>query len=406
MEEDSWQHIVVVVDFLVEQRTAEQIVVTSDPPVVEKLVEVSRNFHQDKIQQRFVEQTDETPDISLEEKIVEKPVFSDARKHATRCEDACSARRPTVAVHRQVVDIPVVAQRKIFQLQYTDDVVDVPAVLVVLDPRCKPWKTVEIPHLQIVKKVVEIPEIQMVQGTQTPESFGFCTCPPSGTGGNCGGGRDRSASARRIRTTLVRHCTRLSRPPIVWALDLPAMGHRRNCGGGRDRSRFFLQNPHHPCSTRHPSRQTSESLGTAPCPPSGTRGNFGDGRVRCASSCSTSTHVRHSTRLGGSSCCCGACTTASFVECETPAPLSCPPSCNNRCRWSNQCRDSCCFAVAVHRQIVDIPVVSQRRLSLGTCARRQVGPTELRSWSRSVNVCLQSPRHSILARHPSFELRQ
>ena len=35
------------------------------------------------------------------------------------------------------------------------------------------------------------------------------TCPPGGTGGNCGGGRDRSASARRIRTTLVRHCIRL-----------------------------------------------------------------------------------------------------------------------------------------------------------------------------------------------------
>ena len=202
-------------------------------PIRQKLVEVSRIFHQDRIQQRFVEQTDETPDISLAEKIVENAVFSDARKHATGCEHAYSACRPTVAVHRQVVDILVVALRQIFQLQCTDDVVDVPAVLVVLDPRVQAVeKTVDIPHLQIVNKVVEIPEIQMVQGTQTPESFGFCTCPPGGSGGNCGGGRDRSASARRIRTTLVRHCTRLSRHPRVWALDLPAMGHGRNCGRG------------------------------------------------------------------------------------------------------------------------------------------------------------------------------
>ena len=67
---------------------------------------------------------------------------------------------------------------------------------------------------------------------------------------------------------------------------------------------------------------------------------------------------------------------APSVEYETPAPLSCPPSCNNRCRWSNQCRDSCCFEVAVHRQIVP------------------GGPTELRGWSRS--VCLPTESASLI----------
>ena len=67
------------------------------------------------------------------------------------------------------------------QLQYIHKVVVVPVVPVVLVQVLE--KTVEIPHLQIIKEVDEIPEIQAVQGTQTPESFGFCTCPPGGTGG-------------------------------------------------------------------------------------------------------------------------------------------------------------------------------------------------------------------------------
>ena len=52
------------------------------------------------------------------------------------------------------------------------------------------------------------------------ESLGTCTSSQGGTGGHCGGDRDRSASA----------------PP----------------------------NPHHPCSALHPSLQTSKCLGTGP----------------------------------------------------------------------------------------------------------------------------------------------
>ena len=44
------------------------------PQVVEELVEVFKVFPKDKIQQRFAEQTIDTPGISLAEKIVEGPV--------------------------------------------------------------------------------------------------------------------------------------------------------------------------------------------------------------------------------------------------------------------------------------------------------------------------------------------
>ena len=33
-------------------------------------------------------------------------------------------------------------------------------------------KTIEIPQLHVVEKIVDIPQIQMVQGTQTSESLG------------------------------------------------------------------------------------------------------------------------------------------------------------------------------------------------------------------------------------------
>ena len=55
-----------------QERTAERIIPVLQ--VVEELVEVSTVFRQDRIQQCFVEQTDETPDISLAEKIVEELV--------------------------------------------------------------------------------------------------------------------------------------------------------------------------------------------------------------------------------------------------------------------------------------------------------------------------------------------
>ena len=71
----------------------------------------------------------------------------------------------------KVVDIPVVAQRRIrmnrkvqktieiSHFQYTDDVVDVPVVLVVLVPQVRVVaETTEIPQLPFVKKIGVIRE--------------------------------------------------------------------------------------------------------------------------------------------------------------------------------------------------------------------------------------------------------
>ena len=57
--------------YRIQQRTAERIADTSDPQVVETLVEVSEVFPQDRIQQRFAEQTIDSPGICLVEKIVD-----------------------------------------------------------------------------------------------------------------------------------------------------------------------------------------------------------------------------------------------------------------------------------------------------------------------------------------------
>ena len=98
----------------IRQRTAEQIVDTSDPQVVEKLVEVSRIFPHDRIQQRFVEQTDETPDISLAEKIVEKPVTQTQGNTQEVVNTRVQHVVPLLKFTDKVVDIPVVALRQIF----------------------------------------------------------------------------------------------------------------------------------------------------------------------------------------------------------------------------------------------------------------------------------------------------
>ena len=54
----------------IQQRTAEQIVDTPVPHVLEELVEVFKVFSQDRVQQRLSEQIIEVPAISLAEKIV------------------------------------------------------------------------------------------------------------------------------------------------------------------------------------------------------------------------------------------------------------------------------------------------------------------------------------------------
>ena len=180
----------------IRERTVEQIVV--DIPVLqvaEELVGVSKVFPKDRIQQRFVEQTNETPDVSLAEKVVERPVTQTQQvvnthvQHVvnavevekseiieeTRQEPIIQERINQVTKHveipllqfmNKVVDIPVVAPRQISM------VIGVHVVLVVHAPLVQIMaKTVQIPQLPYIEKIAVIPEIRTVPGPQTSESL-------------------------------------------------------------------------------------------------------------------------------------------------------------------------------------------------------------------------------------------
>ena len=116
-------------------------------------------------------QTDETPNISFAEKIIEKPVTQTQGNTQQVVNTRVQHAVPLLQFTDKVVDIPVVAQRQIrvnwnvqktteiSQLQYTDDAVDVPVVLVVLVPQVQVVaETAEIPQLQVVGKIGEILE--------------------------------------------------------------------------------------------------------------------------------------------------------------------------------------------------------------------------------------------------------
>ena len=130
----------------IQQRTAGRIADIPVPQTVEELVEVCRVFPQDKGHQCFVEQTDEIPDISFAEKIVERPVAQTQGKTQqvvnTRVQDVVNAEKTT--------EIP--------QLKFADLVVDVLAVSVV-----------QVPHVQVVVKAAEIPQLPLVPQAQVVE---------------------------------------------------------------------------------------------------------------------------------------------------------------------------------------------------------------------------------------------
>ena len=214
-----------VSDDRIQQRTAEHIAVIPVPQDVKELVEVSEVFPQDRSQQCFLEQINETPDVSLAEKVFERPVTQtqqvvntsvqhvfntvEVEKHnqVTRHVEIPLLQivKKTVEVPEvpplqftdKVIDKPVVAQRQIStvqtvqtsieipQLQYCDEVIDVPAVFVVLVPQVHvEIKTVEITQLQPVEqgsqvhvemKTVEITQLQPVEKIgEIPEDFSVC----------------------------------------------------------------------------------------------------------------------------------------------------------------------------------------------------------------------------------------
>ena len=147
----------------------------------------------DRVQQSSAEQTVETPDITLGEKIVAGPVTqtqqvvntsvqqvvdtAEVEKHIIHEKINQVTRHveipllqivkktvevpevPPLQFTDKVDDIPVVAPRQISQLQVDDKVVDVPVVLVVQAPLVQVMaETAEIPQLQVVEKIGEIPE--------------------------------------------------------------------------------------------------------------------------------------------------------------------------------------------------------------------------------------------------------
>ena len=177
-----------VSDDRIQQRTAEHIAVIPVPQDVKELVEVSEVFPQDRSQQCFLEQINETPDVSLAEKVFERPVThtqQGVNTHAQHIVNTVEVERPKIideTVQRtiiqdkinqvtqhfevplsqfndKVVDNPVVAQRQIYmvltvqksieipQLQVTDQVNDVPVVLVA-----------QVPRVFVVEKTTEIPQ--------------------------------------------------------------------------------------------------------------------------------------------------------------------------------------------------------------------------------------------------------
>ena len=127
----------------------------------------------------------------------------------------------------QVSDIPVVAPRQILpmtqtvqktteipQLQFSDQVVDVPVAFVVLVPQMQVVpETVEISQLDVVEKSAETPEIQTIHGTQTSESLSTAPVRQMATVGSRGGDRDRSENHRsRVCQGASRRLSEARRP--------------------------------------------------------------------------------------------------------------------------------------------------------------------------------------------------
>ena len=199
----------------IQQRTVEQIVDAPVPQVVEELTEISKVFSLDRVQQRSVEQDIETTAVSLVEKIVEMLVtwktqqgvnthvqhvvntveverpklvketvqekINQVTKHAKVlrvCALKKTAEIPQVQFLDKVDEIPVVAQRQISmetvqktmeipQLQCVDKVVDNPEAPQVHVSE----ETVKIAQLQAAEKIVETRETQAIQSIQTLENL-------------------------------------------------------------------------------------------------------------------------------------------------------------------------------------------------------------------------------------------
>ena len=89
----------------IQERTAERIVDIPVPQDVEELVEVSR-VSQDMIQQRSVEQTDETPDFSFAANIIEKLVTQTQGKTQQVVNTRVQHVVPLLQIVKKTVEVP------------------------------------------------------------------------------------------------------------------------------------------------------------------------------------------------------------------------------------------------------------------------------------------------------------
>ena len=166
-------------------QTVEQIVDTPVPQVVEELVEASKVFSQDRVQQRFGEQIIETPTLSLTENVVEMPVTQTQEKmqqvantHVQHVVNTIKVEKPKI--FKPTVQKPVI-QEKINQVikpievpQFLNEAVDMlDAVQRQVSMVQKIQKIIETSRLQFLNKVDETPvavqrQNHMVQTFQMP----------------------------------------------------------------------------------------------------------------------------------------------------------------------------------------------------------------------------------------------
>ena len=146
----------------VQQRTVEQIVDAPVPQAVEELAEVSRVFSQDRIQQRTVEQT--ILATSLTEMIIEVPVIQTPERTQQVVNTGVQQVVNAVEVEKSKI-IEETVQKPIIQEKINQETkhVEVPLVQRQILMVQTVQKTMEIPQLQCVDKVVDNPEVPQVQ---------------------------------------------------------------------------------------------------------------------------------------------------------------------------------------------------------------------------------------------------
>ena len=156
----------------IQQRTVEQIVDARIPQAVEELAEV---FSQDTIQQRIVVQT--IPAILLAEKIVELPVIQTEEKtqqgvntHPQHVVSTVEVERPKII--DETVQKPTIQEKinqvtkhiKIPQVQFLDEADDILVDVQRQIPMAQTvQKTAEILQLQFLDQVVDVPVVSVVQ---------------------------------------------------------------------------------------------------------------------------------------------------------------------------------------------------------------------------------------------------